>query len=72
MQGNIAPSPHAGILDNEGNLGVLPVFVIIDMFEDVRQVLGANVHPDMGVVVFVQGENGLVTDALPRFNFQAS
>ena len=72
MQGNIAPGPHAGILDDEGNLSVLPVFVIIDMFEDVRQVLGANVHPDMGVVVFVQGENGLVTDALPRFNFQAS
>ena len=72
MQGNIAPGPHAGILDDEGNLGILPVFVIIDMFEDVRQVLGANVHPDMRVVVFVQGENGLVTDALPRFNFQAS
>ena len=72
LQANIAPGPHAGILDDEGNLGVLPSFVIIDMFENVRQRLGVNVHPDMRVVVFVQGENGLFADALPRFNDPAS
>ncbi len=72
MQGNVAPGPHAGILDDEGNLGVLPAFVIIDMFENVGQGLGVNVHPDMGIVVFIQDENGLVADALPRFDDPAS
>ena len=71
LQGNIAPGPHAGILDYEGNLGVFPAFVVIDMFEDVGQGLRANVHPDMGGVVFVQSENGLGTDAPSRFNSQA-
>ena len=68
LQGNIAPGSHAGILDGEGNLDVLLSFVIIDMLEDIRQGLRVNIHPDIGTVVFVQGKNGPLTDAPPRFN----